>query len=145
MRLINEAGIKIIKQFEACELFAYKDVVGIWTIGWGHTGPEVKNGMEITQTEADRIFMVDLERIENGVVRALTRDVSNNQFAALVSLAYNIGVGNFQSSTLVKKINAGAMAEAAEQFLRWNKAGGAVFAGLTRRRQAEKELFLKSP
>jgi lysozyme len=145
MSVTNQAGIDLIKSFEKCELHAYKDAVGIWTVGWGHTGSDVKNGTEITQAEADRIFLVDLQRTEAGVLRGLTREVPNNQFAAMVSLAYNIGVSNFQNSTLLKLVNKRDTAGAAEQFLRWNKAGSQELLGLTRRRQAEKALFLTLP
>lgn len=142
MRRINEAGLSLIKSFEGCKLKAYRDIVGILTIGYGHTGADVHSGMEISQEEADSILKKDLERFEGAVDGAANESISDNQFAALVAFAFNVGAGAFNSSTLLRKVNAGDYSGAAEEFLRWDKAGGKVVAGLTRRRQAERSLFL---
>ncbi|WP_440216300.1 lysozyme [Chromobacterium piscinae] len=137
----NAAGISLIKQFEGVRLAAYQDMVGVWTIGYGHTGPEVKAGMAITQQQADQLLAADLETFEAGVGRTVTVPLNANQFSALVSFSYNLGLGNLRSSTLLRLLNQGDYAGAAAQFLRWNRAGGQVVAGLTRRRQAEQALF----
>lgn len=121
---------------------AYQDSVGIWTIGYGHTGPDVFEGVTISQEQADRLLAVDLERFARTVEFAVTVPVGQHEFDALVSLTFNIGGGAFRKSTLLKKLNAGDRAGAAAQFARWNKAGGKTLAGLTRRRAAEAKLFL---
>lgn len=142
-RQINTAGLDLIKQFEGCRLQTYLDVAGIPTIGWGHTGSDVRAGMKITQAEADRLLDKDLDRFEAAVDR-LTRGIaSDNQFAAMVSLAFNVGAGDggLKTSTLLRLHNEGNYAAAAGQFARWNKAGGKVLKGLVRRRRAEAELY----
>ena len=141
---INAEGLALIKEFEGCKLRAYKDVVGVWTIGWGHTGAEVREGLVLTQEEADRALQADLGVFERAVGRATDVCVSPNQFSAMVCLTYNIGAKAFTFSTLLDLVNQGKFAEAAAQFKRWNKAGGKVVAGLTRRRAAEAALFLKA-
>lgn len=144
-RQINAAGEHLIQSFEGCELEAYLDVAHIPTIGWGHTGPEVKLGQTITQAEADRLFDVDTDRFEAAVDRLTHGKATDNQFAALVSFAYNLGEGALGGSTLLRMHNSGDHAGAAGQFIRWNKAkvNGklVVVKGLTRRREAEAELY----
>lgn len=144
-RQINRAGEQLVQTFEGCELEAYLDVAGIPTIGWGHTGPEVKLGQTITHAEADRLFDVDTDRFEAAVDRLTKGKASDNQFAALVSFAYNVGEGALSGSTLLRMHNSGDYAGAADQFLRWNKAkvGGKLVPvkGLTRRRAAEAALY----
>lgn len=143
----NAEGRALITQFEGCKLTAYVCPAGVLTIGVGHTSaagaPRVTAGMRITQQEADAILASDLGRFEKAVTGAVRVPLTSNQFAALVSLAFNIGTGAFQSSTLVRLLNAGDTAGAAQQFARWNRAGGRVLRGLTRRREAERALFLK--
>ena len=142
---INQAGLDLIKSFEGCKLNAYKDVIGVVTIGYGHTNPGVlQMGTTWTQDQADAQLKQDLAKFENGVSSYVTVPLTDNQFAALVCFAYNCGLGNLQSSTLLKCVNANDMTGASAQFDRWNKAGGNVVPGLTRRRQAESDLFLKS-
>ncbi|MCR6502611.1 lysozyme [Shinella sp. CPCC 101442] len=142
----SAAGRKAITQREGNVLTAYQDSVGVWTIGVGHTSaagaPAVAKGMKITAAESDEILSRDLKTFEAGVRAAVKVPVNQNEFDALVSLAFNIGVGAFSKSTLVKKLNAGDRAGAADQFLVWNKAGGKVLQGLTARRQAERKQFL---
>src|SRR5690606_20869490 len=139
-RQINRAGEQLIKSFEGCELEAYLDVAGIPTIGWGHTGPEVKLGQKITQAEADRLFDLDTDRFEAAVDSLTKGHATDNQFAALVSFAYNVGAEALKTSTLLRKHNSGDYAGAAAEFGKWNKArvGGklVVVKGLTRRREA---------
>lgn len=142
MRQINKAGLDLIKFFEGLRLKAYKDSVGVWTIGYGHTRTATP-GMSISEPEAEALLREDLKDAQGGVDRLVKQQLSDNEYAALVSFVFNLGAGNFSRSTLLKKLNAGDRKGAAEQFLVWNKAGGQVLAGLTRRRKAERDLFLK--
>lgn len=135
--MTSNAGINLIKKFEGCKLTAYKDAVGVWTIGYGHTGG-VTQGMKITQADADNFLRKDLTKFE-GYVNSLTITLSQNEFDALVSFTYNCGFGNLQK--LVKGRNKTQIANA---LLLYNKAGGKVLAGLTKRRKEEQALFLGS-
>jgi GH24 family phage-related lysozyme (muramidase) len=143
---VSPAGRKAIRQHEGEVLTAYLDSVGVLTIGVGHTSaagpPTVTKGMTITAAQSDEILSRDLKTFEKGVRAAVKVKLSQNEFDALVSLAFNIGVGAFSKSTLVRKLNAGDRAGAAEQFLVWNKAGGRVLKGLSNRRADERKLFL---
>lgn len=138
---ISPRGIELVKQFEGCKLTAYVCPAGVLTIGYGSTGPHVKAGMKIDGAQANTLLLKDLERFEAGVNR-LSKKHTQGQFDALVSFAFNLGLGNLEKSTLLKLHNAGKHTEAADQFKRWNKAGGKVLAGLTRRREAEAALYL---
>lgn len=138
----GQRGRSLICQFEGLRLTAYRDMVGVWTIGYGHTGPDVKPGLMITQQQADQLLINDLVRFERGVNVLVTVKLNQNQFDALVSFAYNLGLGALQNSTLLRLLNDGNYQAAADQFPRWNRAGGNVVAGLARRRYAERELFL---
>lgn len=144
---ISQVGIDLISSFEDTKLTAYDDGVGVWTIGIGTTvypnGVKVKKGDKCTLEQAKEYFAHDLKRFESSVNNLVKVPLSQNQFDALVSLTYNIGSGNFASSTLLKKLNAKDYQGAADQFPRWNKAKGKVLNGLTRRRAAERALFLK--
>ena len=143
---INAAGLDLIKRWEGLRLTAYKDAVGIWTIGYGHTAeagpPAPKAGMKITEQEAEDILKRDLRHYERAVTKAISIAPTSNQFAAMTSLCFNIGPGNFAQSSVVRLLNAGKPREAADAFLLWNKAGGKVLKGLTARREDEKKLFL---
>ena len=134
-------GIKLIKNYEGCRLTAYQCSAGVWTIGWGHTGKvdgkAVCKGMKITQEKADALLVSDLVVYENHV-NALKRKFNQNEFDAMVSFTYNCGQGSLQ--TLCKNRSSKQIAEA---LLKYNKAGGKELAGLTKRRKAERELFLK--
>ncbi|MFH4945096.1 lysozyme [Enterobacter hormaechei] len=142
----SEKGIALIKQFEGCELTAYQDSVGIWTIGYGWTQPvdgkPIRAGMTIKQETAERLLKTGLVSYESDVSRLVKVGLTQGQFDALVSFTYNLGARSLSTSTLLRKINAGDYAGAADEFLRWNKAGGKVLNGLTRRREAERALFL---
>lgn len=138
---ISQKGRDFIREFEGLETTAYQDVVGIWTIGVGHTGPEVKKGMVITESAAMDILSKDLEKFETGVMKAVKVTLTQNQFDALVSFSFNVGLGNLQSSTLLRMLNSGDYTSVPAQLMRWNKAGGKEVAGLTRRRAAEGELW----
>ena len=133
-------GINLIKHFEGCELEAYKCPAGVWTIGYGHI-KGVQEGDVITEQQADDMLVEELEEYENYIHNLVSCPLNQNQFDALVSWVYNLGSSNLQASTLLKVLNAGDYAGVPTQMLRWNKAGGKVLEGLTRRRQAEADLF----
>ena len=143
----GERGLDLIKEFEGCKLAAYQCPAGIWTIGIGSTHygdgtPVTKNRTLPTEKAAIALLAATIGQYEKAV-NAMTVELTQNEFDALVCLCYNIGAGNFLKSTLVKMLKAGDdKAEIAQQFLRWDKAGGKPLAGLTRRRNAEAELFL---
>lgn len=142
----SDKGIALIKQFEGCKLTAYQDSVGVWTIGYGWTKPvdgkPIRAGMTIKQETAERLLKTGLVSYENDVSRLVKVDLTQGQFDALVSFTYNLGARSLSTSTLLRKLNAGDYAGAADEFLRWNKAGGKVLNGLTRRREAERAMFL---
>lgn len=142
--LINRAGLDLIKRYEGLELEAYQDPVQIWTIGYGHTRG-VKPGDTISEAQAEVFLYEDLDGAERAVSSNLSAEVfstiSANHYSALVSFTYNVGAGSLRRSTLLKKINAGDFEAAANEFKRWNKAGGKVLNGLIARRAAEEELF----
>lgn len=139
---ISQKGIDLVKSFEGLELKAYKDSVGVLTIGYGSTGSHVSAGMIITKEQAEQLLKKDLERFEKGVSELVRVSLNQNQFDALVSFSFNLGFGNLKSSTLLKKLNASDYIGASKEFERWNRAGGKVLNGLTRRRIAERDLFL---
>lgn len=141
-RMVNDAGVALVREFEGCRLDAYRCPAGIPTIGYGATGPDIRMGMKWTQEEADERLAEDLARFAEGVERLVLVDLTDNQFAALVSFAYNVGLGALAGSTLLRKLNADDFQGAADQFARWNKGGGRVLPGLVRRRAAERDLFL---
>ena len=137
---ISSKGIDLIKHFEGCELEAYHCAAGVPTIGYGHI-KGVKMGDTITQEEAESMLVHELEEYENYIHKYVAVPLDQNQFDALVSWVFNLGAGNLAASTLLKVLNAGSYDEVPAQIMRWNKAGGKVLEGLTRRRQAEADLF----
>jgi lysozyme len=142
MRKINFQGLKLIRAFEGCRLSTYIDQVGILTIGYGHTGPEIKFDMTISKEKADELLSEDLGKFERGVTNLLETQINDNQFSALVSFSYNLGLNSLAKSTLLKYVNASEFEKASEEFLKWAHAGGKENPGLLRRREAEKTLFL---
>ncbi|PQA86568.1 hypothetical protein CW354_16290 [Marinicaulis flavus] len=142
----SESGIELIKRFEGLELEAYQDIAGIWTIGYGHTGPDVEPGMKISERDAEELLRKDLRPREQAVDSAVKVPLNQNEFDALVSFVYNVGVGALRSSTALKRLNKGDRIGAADALTWWNKAtvGGVLreVVGLTRRRAAERALFL---
>ena len=140
--MINSAALAIIKTFEGCKLNAYLCPANVVTIGYGHTRG-VKLGDTITQQQADELLLKDIEKFERGIEKILRVKVTDSQFGALVSLAFNIGLTALANSTLMQKLNNGDFNGASNEFLRWNKAAGKVLSGLTKRREAERGLFLK--
>ncbi len=142
-RRINQNGIDLIKQFEGLHLSPYLCPSRIWTIGYGHTRT-VRAGMQITEAQADQLLDEDLRLFERSVSRLVTVPLSDNQFAALVCFCFNIGTGNFESSTLLRLLNRGWYEQVPAQLMRWNRANGEIFGGLARRRAAEARLWNKT-
>lgn len=145
-RHINQAGIDLIKSFEGLYLSAYRCEAKVVTIGYGHTGMthddgSVYIGQNITRERAEELLAHDMQYFEKVVLRLVNAELNDNMFAALVSFAFNCGEGNLESSTLLRKLNEGDYDGAAEQFTRWNRGGGSVLNGLTRRRASEQRLF----
>ena len=140
----SQKGIDLIKRFEGCSLTAYKCPAGRWTIGYGHTNG-VEKGQKITKKQAESFLKEDIELYEDGVNKYVSAPLTQNQFDALVSFTYNVGLGAFKTSTLRQKLNAGDYTGAAKEFPRWNKSSGFVLNGLIARRKAEKELFEEKP
>ena len=144
MMQISKAGLDLIKQFEGLYLQAYRCPAGVPTIGYGHTAG-VAMGQTITQQQADDYLRRDVRMFERAVERLVKVPLTQGQFDALVSFAFNLGEGALAQSTLLRLLNAGDYAGAAAQFDRWNKAGGRVLPGLVRRRAAERALFEARP
>jgi len=144
---INQEGFKLLTTFEGCELTAYDDGGGVWTIGYGHTGDDVYPGLTISQTQAEELLREDVEKFESYVEDAVEVEIDDNQFSALVCFCFNVGPGTegFGGSTLLKLLNSGDYQGAADQFPVWNKVNGEPWQGLTRRRLAEQALFLGMP
>jgi lysozyme len=141
---MSQAGLDaLLKKFEGCKLKAYKCPAGIWTIGYGHTSaagePVVTEGMTITQEEAEAILKRDLAKYEKPVVDLVKVPLTQHQFDVLVDFAYNAGVGNLKTSTLLKKVNAGDFDAVPTELMKWTKGGGKELPGLVRRRRAESE------
>lgn len=139
-----DLAIPLIQKFEGLRLEAYPDPGtggDPWTIGWGSTGPGIGPGVKWTQKQADDRFRADVEKFAAKVAALVKVPLKPNQMAALISFAYNVGTGALSSSTLLRMVNALNFDGAAQQFARWNRAGGKVMAGLTRRRNAEAALF----
>ena len=135
-------GFSLIKQFEGFREHAYQDVVGVWTIGYGFTSG-VQPGQHMTPAQADARLGTELLRYEDAVNRACVVPPNQNQFDALVCFAWNVGTAGMAGSTVIKAHNRGDFQSAARAFGLWNKAGGKVWPGLTRRRAAESALYLK--
>lgn len=145
-RHVNDAALTLIKQWEGKRLTAYQDVAGVWTIGYGSTS-NVHPGMVITEQEATARLRSDLADAEQAVWNAVDVDLTDNQFGALVSFVFNVGVGAFRSSSLLRKLNAGDYAAVPGELAKWNKArvGGVLtpVAGLSNRRAAEAGLWAR--
>lgn len=138
---VSDACVQLVKTFEGLSTSAYVCPAGVVTIGYGHTR-NVEKGQVITEKLATVLLMEDLASVAEEVARILgDTQVSQNEFDALCSFTFNLGSGNLLKSTLLKKLTAGDRKGAAQEFLKWNKAGGRSLAGLTRRREAEKRLF----
>lgn len=143
-RSINAEGLRLITTYEGLSLKSYKDAVGIWTIGYGHTAG-IGPGMTITKQKAEEMLRKELGKFEAAVAGCVKVPLNDNQFSALVAFSYNLGANALKTSTLLKKLNAKDYAGAANEFLRWDKAGGKSLLGLSRRRHSERALFLSEP
>ena len=142
---ISQNGLGLIEHFEGLRLMSYQDSVGVWTIGYGTTvypnGSPVRKSESCTAEQANVYIAHDDVKFSDGVTKLVQVPLNQNQFDALVSFAYNLGLGNLSGSTLLKKLNMKDYAGASNEFVCWNKAGGVVLAGLTLRRQSERNLF----
>ena len=142
---INAVGIKLIKEFEGLRLSAYLCPANVWTIGYGHTGKEVTQNLKWTAEIAEKYLKIDLLKFETGVLKLLKVKLNSNQFSALVSFAYNLGLGNLEESTLLKLINKNPSDQNInKEFMKWINAGGKLLPGLYRRRQTESELYFSN-
>ena len=142
---IGKQGLDLIKRFEGLELDAYMPTpIDVPTIGYGHT-KTAKMGMKITERGAEELLKQDLAWVEKAVNKHATVPLTQPQYDALCSFVYNLGATNFRRSTLLKRLNEGKYVEAADELLRWNKQGKKVLRGLTRRREAERALFMSKP
>lgn len=146
--MLTEEAIGLVKRFEGFRAGAYRDAVGVWTIGYGHTAmagpPDVRAGMAMSRTEAEDVLRRDLAMFAQGVASALKASLAPAQFSALVSFAYNVGLGNFRKSSVLKAVNEGNFDAVPRRLQLWVKAGGRVLPGLVKRRAAEAELFMSA-
>jgi len=140
----SENGINLIKQFEGLRLEAYKCPAGDWTIGYGHTGDDIKEGDKITRENAEFLFKQDIKSAEYCIKTEVHRELTQNQYDALVSFIFNAGSFKFRHSTMLKRLNDGNFEAAAEQLDKWIYSKKTILPGLVKRRKAEKELFLKN-
>lgn len=138
---IGEKGLDLIRRFEGCRLMPYRCPAGVLTVGYGSTGPHVRQNAPITQAAAEALLIKDVARFEQGVT-GMVGSTTQEMFSALVSFSFNLGLGALMGSTLLKKHKAGLYLEAGDQFLLWVNAGGRVMRGLVARRQAERALYL---
>ena len=140
----STTGLAMTKSFEGLSLTAYRDVAGVLTIGYGHTGPDVTPGKTITEDEATALLLSDMAEAVACVNKAVTSTINQVQFDALVDFTFNAGRGSLLGSTLLRAVNAGDFVAAATQFGLWVHAGGEVVPGLVRRRKAEAALFTQT-
>lgn len=140
----SAAGLAMTKAFEGVRLEAYQDGGGVWTIGYGHTGPSLLAGMKISQADADAMLGADLAVAVKCVNSSVQQELAQHQFDALVDFCYNVGCRNFRLSSLLKYVNHGDFVSAAQQFLLWVNVEGKRCEGLVRRRTAERAMFLSA-
>lgn len=139
---ISEQGLELIKSSEGCELTAYQDSVGVWTIGFGHTGSDVTPNTVWTQDQADKALQNDLETVYKCIANSVKVEMTQGQFDALCSFVFNLGCIALRNSTLLRMLNSGDDVGASEQFSRWSHAGGIEQPGLLARREKEAALFM---
>lgn len=138
MRTINASGLSLLKSFEGCKLTSYQDQGGIWTVGYGHTGPEVVQGMIFNQQQADAQLQQDLEKFYQ-LDHYLSEQVNDNQYSALICLAYNIGLRALKTSKVLKCVNNQESPD--KEWRQWDHIDGVENVGLKRRREAELKLY----
>ena len=143
MRQVPQKAIELIRKFEGCKLKAYKCAAGKWTIGYGHTGKDVYEFLDITQDQAEIMLLQDAQEACDAVLRLVKVPLTDNELSALISLCFNIGMTNFKKSTLLRILNLGWYEQVPAQIMRWNKVNGEVLGGLSRRRAAESALWSK--
>lgn len=141
MQKLSKRGRDLLKTLEGCKLRAYKDIGGVWTIGYGHTGADTFEGVKISAERAEELLLKDLVKFEGGVEYFVKVPLKQPHFDALVLFAYNVGMGALASSTLLKRLNKKDYEGAGKELLRWNKVNGVVVQGLANRRAKEKELW----
>jgi len=145
MRVTAE-GIALIRRCEGFRATAYRDAVGVWTVGYGHTSmagpPAVTAGLTVSRAEAEAILARDVESFARGVAGAIRTEINDRQFSALVSFAYNVGLANFHRSSVLKAVNAGDFAAVPRRLQLWTRAGDKVLPGLVTRRAAEAAMFI---
>lgn len=139
---IEDPARALIREFEGLRLVAYRCPAGVWTIGYGHTRG-VKRGQIISPGQAECYLSEDILDAKDAIARQVRVPLTKNQLAALISWVFNLGEGNLRKSTLLKKLNAGDYDVVPSEMKKWNKAGGKVLPGLTRRREAEAELWVR--
>jgi len=137
----SKSGLSLTESCEGCRCDAYQDVSGVWTIGYGHTGPDVHAGLCITEQQAEAMLAQDISGAADFVNRSVTVPLTQDEFDGLVDFVFNIGTGAFEKSTMLVDLNAGNFAAAAAQFQVWDHAGGKVVAALLQRRNEEAQLF----
>jgi lysozyme len=137
----SKNGLALTEQFEGCEHLAYKDVGGVWTIGYGHTGPDVQPGLTCSHEQAEAWLLADVEKAANAVNTMVRVPLTQGEFDALCDFVFNAGAAAFHGSRMLALLNQGDYTAAAEQFERWCHCDGKVVAGLLRRRQAEKAMW----
>ena len=145
MNALSPRGLALIQEFEGCRLDAYRDQRGVLSIGTGHTGADVTEGLQWSQADADAALMRDTSFAANAIIRLVDVALDQNEFDALVCLTYNIGVGAFRGSTLLRELNSANFSAASAEFPKWDRVNGEPNLGLARRRAAEQALFLSPP
>jgi lysozyme len=143
-RTITKEGLDFIQDVEGCKLFAYLDIGGVWTIGVGHTGPEVVKGLTCSMEQALQWLKEDSEEAQEAIRQSVEGLLTQNQFNALVSFVFNVGINAFKKSTMLKLINKGDFDGAAKEFTKWNKDNGKEILGLSKRRILEQSVFEKT-
>ena len=141
----SKDGLHLTERFEGCRLVAYPDPGSggdPWTIGYGHTGPEVVEGLKITQEQAEQYLAQDIKQAEANVNAVVHVELTQEEFDALVDFAFNCGCRNLDSSTLMRKLNAGDYEGASHEFIKWDMAAGHHMSGLLKRREAEAAMFI---
>ena len=144
---MTDQGIRLIMEFEGFRAQAYRDAVGVWTVGYGHTAaagkPDVTAGLKITRTEAETILRRDVRMFAEAVAKLVKVPLADNQFSALVSFAFNVGTGNFAKSSVLAAVNRNDFDAVPSRLALWVKAGGRTLPGLIRRRAVEAQMFLQ--
>lgn len=139
--MLSASGVRLLQGLEGFERQAYQDSGGIWTVGYGHTGPNVRRGTRVTAARAAQLLRADVRWAAKAVDRLVKAPINRNRRDALIIFVYNVGEAAFASSTLLRLLNSGAYGAASKQFARWNKVQGRAIDGLTNRRKIERRLF----